>query len=264
METIVSLQNQRVKQAIKLRDRRGRDKQQRLIIDGVREIRRAISANLVWSEAFICEESLAADAMNLVGDLERCGAEIVHVSSQVFAKLAFGQRSEGVVALARVPQRTLDGLELPPDPIIAVLENIEKPGNVGAILRSADAAGISAVILADPRTDLFNPNTIRASQGAVFTLPTATATSAEVLSWLREEEFKLFSARVDAKAEYVCVSYKPPCAIVLGNEAEGISSAWRGEDLTPIRLPMLGNVDSLNVSVTAGVLFYEAWRQQRS
>jgi TrmH family RNA methyltransferase len=140
------------------------------------------------------------------------------------------------------------------------LERIEKPGNVGAILRTADAAGVDAVLIADARGDLFNPNTIRASGGAVFTIKLATASSAEILPWLREQDIRIFAARVDGAIDYRQASLAPPAAIVLGSEAHGLSDAWQAGDITPIHLPMRGQIDSLNVSVTAGVLFYEAMR----
>jgi TrmH family RNA methyltransferase len=266
---ITSLQNQRVKDAAKLRDHRARQKQQRIIVDGVREIRRAIAADLEWDEAFVCEELLhpalvgkpPAAPAEIVALLKQAGAEIVPVTREVFAKLAFGDRTEGIVAVARTPRRTLEELKLPSQPIVAVLERIEKPGKVGAILRSADAAGISAVLLADAGTDLLNPNAIRASQGAVFTLPIAVADGDTLRAWLRERRFRIFAARVDAQLDYTKANWTAPAAIVLGSEADGLSDCWQGDDVTAIRLPMRGTVDSLNVSVTAAVLFYEALRR---
>ena len=260
MDVVVSLQNQRVKKAVKLRDRGGRDDQQRIVIDGLREIGLALNAALQWSEAFACEEMLCDPARALLAELSAAGADIVHVSAPVFQKLAFGDRSEGVVAIAQTPVRTLPMLHLPAAPIVAVLESLEKPGNVGAILRSADAAGVSAVIVADPRTDLYNPNAIRASQGAIFTTPVAACSKDDVLAWLRVNQFRILAARIDAQIEYNDADFQPPCAIVLGSEASGLSKVWDSDDITAIRLPMRGTVDSLNVSVTAGVLFYKAMR----
>ncbi|MCA9268291.1 MAG: hypothetical protein KDA41_07460, partial [Planctomycetales bacterium] len=158
--TITSLQNQRVKDAAKLRDARARRKQGRIVVDGAREISRALTADLMWSEAFVCEELLRDGDDALLAGLAQGGAEILPVTRGVFAKLAFGDRAEGIVAAAHAPSRTLVALKLPPAPLVAVLEGIEKPGNVGAILRTADAAGVSAVILSDAAAELFNPNTI--------------------------------------------------------------------------------------------------------
>lgn len=261
-ELISSLQNQRVKDAAKLRDRRGREKQQRIIIDGVREIRRALDAQLAWCEAFVCDELLAPQDAAVVNALQIAGAHISHVTQAVFAKLAFGERDEGVVAIAQAPRRSLDEIHLPPAPLVAVLEAIEKPGNLGAMLRTADGAGLNAVIVADAGTDLFNPNAIRASQGAIFTVPIAADSSKTILAWLKQHRLAIFAARVDGAIDYHAADFRAPSAIVLGSEAEGLSDIWRAGEITPIRVPMLGAVDSLNVSVTAGVLFYEALRQR--
>ena len=261
---ISSLQNPRIKAAAKLRDRRGRDAQSRLVIDGVREIKMAASAGLRWSEVFLCGSNESSEPQLLANQLESAGAEIVRAAPQVFAKVAFGNRDEGIVAVAHTPRRTLGEFTVPPDSVIAVLEGIEKPGNVGAILRSADAAGIAGVLLVDSPADLFNPNTIRASQGAVFTLPVAVATAEEALAWLRERNFRIVAARVDATQYHFHSDLSQPCAIVLGSEAHGLTERWQGGDVTPVALPMSGSTDSLNVSVTAGVLFYEALRQASS
>lgn len=261
-DVITSLQNQRVKDAVKLRDRRGREKQRRIIIDGVREIGRAVGAGLLWSDVFVCEQLIADEHRRLVDDLRQAGALIQHVDRHVFEKIAFGDRAEGIVAVAQTPTRSLPSIELPAAPTVAVLEAIEKPGNVGAILRTADAAGISAVILADGGTDLFNPSTIRASGAAVFSLPSAATSSEQARRWLREREVPIVSARVDGTVDYADADLRPPAAIVLGSEAAGLSEVWRGDEVVSVRLPMLGAVDSLNVSVTAGILFYETLRQR--
>lgn len=259
---ITSLQNQRIKEAAKLRDRRGREKQQRMVIDGVREIRLALRSKLEWFEAFVCDELLAQQERDVVESLREADAQVLRVTPAVFAKLAYGDRAEGVVAVARWPQRTLAQIELPPAPLVAVVEAIEKPGNVGAMLRTADAAGVSAVLVADGGTDLFNPNAIRASQGAIFTLPLAAASSTEILAWLRAQKLAIFAARVDGAIDYRAADFRGPAALVLGSEAQGLSDIWRADGITAIRLPMLGAVDSLNVSVVAGVLFYEALRRR--
>jgi TrmH family RNA methyltransferase len=184
------------------------------------------------------------------------------VTPDVFSKLAFGDRHDGLVVVAETPHRGLDELQLPTHPLVAVLEGIEKPGNLGAILRSADAAGIHAVIVADPRTDLYNPNTIRASLGTVFRENVCEATSAETIGWLRTHGLPIIAARPDAETLYDDVDFRNGAAIVLGSEAKGLSDAWRGANITAVRLPMLGIADSLNVSTTAAVLFYEALRQR--
>ncbi len=226
-------------------------------------------------EAFVCEPLCQSDqSRRLLAALPASGAEILHVSQPVFEKLAFGRRAEGVLGVAETPRPTLKTIFETANsrrltaaggaPLVAVLEGVEKPGNVGAVIRTADAAGLSAVILADPRTDLYNPNAIRASLGTIFTLPVCEAASGEVLMWLRKREFSIVAARVDAAVAYTEVDFRGPAAIVLGSEAAGLSPVWTGSDVTAIRLPMLGAADSLNVSVTAAVLFYEALRQRQA
>jgi TrmH family RNA methyltransferase len=263
MATITSLQNPRVKAAVRLRDRRHREKQGRIRIDGARELLRAIGAGVTLVEVFIsrplCEN---ADARQVLTELSESGAEILEVAEPVFEKLAFGDRIEGVVGVAEMPKPTLSDLTLPQNALVAVLEGVEKPGNVGAVLRSADAAGLSALVVADGRTDLYNPNAIRASLGTIFTVPVCTATARETLGWLRGHELAIYAGRVDGSVLYTEVDYRAPAAIILGSEAEGLTDVWSAADVTSIRLPMRGVADSLNVSATAAVLFYEALRQR--
>jgi TrmH family RNA methyltransferase len=263
MDEITSLQNQRVKDAAKLRDRRERRKQGRILIDGAREIRLAIEGSIELLEVFVCESLChSADSLRLLEQLASFPVRQSRVASAVFEKLAFGDRAEGVLAVANTPERTLANLAVPANPLVAVLEGTEKPGNIGAVLRSADAAGVSALVVADPRTDLFNPNTIRASLGAVFTVPVCCAAATEVRDWLVARRINVFAARVDAEKLYTAADFKECAAIVLGSEATGLSSIWSGLNVTQIRLPMHGRTDSLNVSATAAVLFYEALRQR--
>jgi TrmH family RNA methyltransferase len=279
---ITSLQNPRVKDAIHLRNSRRRQRQERIIIDGVRELARAIQAGVRMVEIFICKALLVSEeARSLLIALETCGGEILPVSEAVFQKMAFGSRAEGILGVAEMPQKTLNDISLPSplaplraptegwsgegtskNLLIAVLEGVEKPGNVGAVLRSADAAGVSALILADARTDLYNPNAIRASLGTIFTVPVCEAASDEALAWLREKNISIIAARVDGSVSYTEIDYRRPTAVVLGSEAEGLSSAWTAADITAVRLPMLGAADSLNVSAAAAVIFYEALRQR--
>jgi len=263
MTTITSLHNPRVKAAVRLRDARHRQKQGRILIDGARELARAIAADVALCEVFVCRALCTSeDARRLLGKLPDCGARILDVTESVFEKLAFGERAEGVLAVAATPDAALSSITLPDNPLVAVLEGVQKPGNVGAVLRSADAAGLSAVIVADPQTDLHNPNAIRASLGTIFTLPVAAATTDQTMDWLRRQRLAVYAARVDAARTYTEVNFRGPTAIVLGSEAEGLSRAWHAADVTAIRLPMLGVADSLNVSATAAVLFYEVLRQR--
>jgi TrmH family RNA methyltransferase len=263
VQHITSRQNVRVKEAAKLRDARQRQKQRRFVIDGGREILRAVDCGIEVVEAFLCEplvrdeESQAAAAR-----LRQVATVVATVSEEVFEKLSFGERASGVLAVARTPAKGLEQLELPDAPLIAVIEGVEKPGNVGAILRSADGAGVDAVIVADPRTDLFNPNTIRASLGTVFSASVCTAGTEEALAWLRQRDVSVYAARPDADLLYTQARYGRAAAIVLGSEAEGLSAKWSAVDVTGVRLPMCGMADSLNVSATAAVLFYEVQRQR--
>ena len=260
---LTSLANPRIKAVAALRDRRERDRAGLTLVDGARELRRALDAGREVVEAFVCEPLLGGpDARQAIDRLRAGQVTLQPVNEAVFQKLAFGQRVEGLVAVVRIPSLTLADLALTERPLVVVVEAIEKPGNLGAILRSADGAGADAVVAADPRTDLFNPNTIRASAGTIFSLPLAAATTAETLAWLDRHEIRTVTARVDADVPYTDVDLTGPLALVFGAEADGLSDAWRGPSSTAIRIPMLGAADSLNVSVSAAILLYEARRQR--
>jgi len=260
---ITSRQNQRVKDAVRLRTRRNRDRRGLCLIDGAREVLRAIEAGVVCVEAFICDPTyLSSDARQAVTTLATTPAELLYVSPDVYEKLCFGERDEGVVVVAETPRHTLSELDLPTRPLVAVVEGVEKPGNLGAILRSADAAGMDAVIVADGRTDLYNPNTIRASLGTVFRSNVCETSTAEVVAWLQMHNLAIVAARPDADTPYTAADLRGGVAIVLGNEAAGLSRVWGGAEVQAVQLPMHGIADSLNVSTTAAVLFYEALRQR--
>jgi RNA methyltransferase, TrmH family len=260
---ITSRQNGRVKEAAALRDRRERLRQGRLIIDGAREIRRALAAGIHPVEVYICPELAESDEATIAWQTAKsAGADVFEVAGSVYAKLQFGERDDGVIVIAETPRRSLQELQLPTEPLIAILESVEKPGNVGAILRSADAAGVDAVIIADGGTDLYNPNTIRASIGTVFRENVCEATTADTLDWLRTHNVQIFTARPDAAIVYTNADLRGSTAIVLGSEARGLSDVWAGHDIMAVKLPMHGIADSLNVSTAAAVLFYEARRQR--
>jgi RNA methyltransferase, TrmH family len=260
---ITSRQNPQIKEAVRLRDGHERRRQQRFIIDGTREISRALDSDIRPLKAFICEELChSIECHRAKAALETHHAEVFHISPDVFTKLAFGDRQEGIVVVAEAPRHTFAGLQLPANPLVAVLEGIEKPGNVGAILRSADAAGVHAVIIADGRTDLYNPNTIRASLGTVFRQNICEGTSADAFEWLRSKSLAIIAARPDATMLYTEANLRTGIAIVLGSESAGLTGAWNTAGVTAVRLPMHGLADSLNVSTTAAVLFYEALRQR--
>jgi TrmH family RNA methyltransferase len=186
----------------------------------------------------------------------------IAVSSTVLAKVAYGERSDGIVAIVETPRLGLDDLVLTDDPLLIVVEGVEKPGNLGAVLRTADGAGAHAVIAADPRTDPFNPNAIRASLGTIFTVPLVAAASTETLAWLADRGIRPVVAIVDAPTDYAAADLRGPLAIVLGSEAAGLTPAWRDPRVTPISIPMHGIADSLNVSIAAAIVLYEAVRQR--
>ncbi len=260
---ITSRQNERIKAAIKLRNSRQRAKQGRILIDGARPILRALNAGVIATEAFVCQELIHSpegqEAAALVAEnAETCST----VSEEVYAKLAFGDNEDGVVVVASRPERKLQDLQLPENSLVAVLEGLEKPGNVGAILRSADAAGVDAVSVVDPAADLYSPNTIRASTGTVFAGNVCQASFEETISHLKRWKTPIIAARPDATVLYSEIDYRQGAAIVLGSEAEGLTSRWEGDEVQAVRLPMRGMADSLNVSVTAAIVLYEALRQR--
>jgi TrmH family RNA methyltransferase len=259
-QTIASPANPRIKTAVALRERRERQATGLTLVDGAREARRALEAGVEVETAFVCRALLASEDARRV--VELAGERTVEVGERAFEKLAFGDRSDGVVLVVRPRLRTLEDLELRGASLVVVTEDVEKPGNVGAILRSADAVGATAVI-AVGGTDLYNPNVIRASVGTVFSIPVATGEAAEVAAWLRAAAVRIVASRVDAADLHVDADLTGSVAIVLGSEASGLSEAWRGDDVHGVRLPMLGAADSLNVSAAAAVLLYEAWRQRR-
>jgi len=262
---LTSHANPRVRAVVRLRERREREATGMTIVDGAREIGRALDAGVQLVEAFASVEmATSADALDAIARINALdlGSRLAWVSRPLLEKVAFGDRSDGIVAVVATPSIGLGELVLPRSPFLAVIEGVEKPGNLGAVLRSADGAGLDAVIAADPRTDLFNPNAIRASLGTIFSMPVASATSVEVLEWLRARGVRIVAARVFGAEVHTAVDLRGPLAIVLGSEAGGLTGTWSGPDVTPVRLPMRGAADSLNVSVAAAVLFYEALRQR--
>lgn len=260
---LTSTANPRIAAALALRERRDRDRMGLTLVDGAREVRRALEAGVEVVEAFVCEPLLAGPDARVALDRLAAGTAPVHRTNEhVFGRLAFGERAEGVLAVVRIPSLELEDLALPVEPLVLVLEAVEKPGNLGAALRSADGAGADAVVAASPRTDLFNPNAIRASAGTVFAIPVAAGPTSAVLNWLRDRAIRIVAARVDADRAYTDADLTGPVAIALGAETDGLTEAWAADDIEAVRLPMLGIADSLNVSVTAAVLAYEARRQR--
>ncbi len=256
---ITSLQNQQIKEVVKLREGKCRREVGLFLIDGRREIERAIQSGIRVDKVFYmpdrCPESLLTA-------LRQSGGELIDVSAPVMAKVSFGNRDEGVVAVAFRPQGDLDNLKLSDNPLIAVAEGVEKPGNIGALLRSVDGAGLDARIVADCKTDVFDPNSVRASLGTIFSVPVVETSSEEAYNWLKKKNFRIFAARCDSSIPYTTADFTIPCAIAVGAEADGLTNVWSGPEVQAIHLPMNGIADSLNVSVAAAVCYYEAIRQR--
>ncbi len=262
---ITSPRNPRLKEVLRLRNSRRGDRLRLCLIDGTRELRRALSHRVPVTTLFV--DSSQQDQPNLRDITAQCaekGAEVWQVEPRLFPKIAYGERHEGVVAIAESPLRELTTANTNRHQMVGVLVALEKPGNLGAIARSADAAGIEALILADPHTDPFHANCIRASLGTIFCLPVYRATSTESMAWLRACEFQIVTSRVDASMSYTEQDYRGRTALVLGSESQGLPADWVASDIRAVRIPMSGEGDSLNVSVTAALLFFEAQRQRQS
>jgi len=261
---ITSTTNPRIKEIVKLRDRKYRQESGLTVIDGVREISRAFHSKADLVTLFFCEERLQDDTARQVKDeLAVQKIEIIEVTLPVFEKIAFGERKEGLLAVCRPLLSSWDVLKDIERPFVVVLEHVEKPGNLGAVLRSCDGAGVDALIISDTKTDVFNPNVIRASLGTVFTVPVIQAQQTDVLGFLREHKICIVATTPGAQALYNEQDLSLPVAVVLGSEQDGLKDFWLKESDVQVKVPMLGHVDSLNVSNTAAILAYEVLRQKR-
>ena len=263
---VSSRQNPRFKAALALREVRARRRHGRILVDGAREIGRALDANVGLVEAWVAPDRVRTEAASRLLPRLATAAEIVETTPELLARLAYGERDEGMVAVFEMPPTSLEHIatRLPESALIAVVEGVEKPGNLGALLRSADGAGVDAVIAADPVSDVWNPNAIRASLGTIFSLPLAVSTADEALAFLRGREVTVVAAWVDGVTEYDRVDLTGPVALVVGAETTGLTAAWSAADVLRVSIPMLGLADSLNVSASAAILFYEARRQRRA
>jgi TrmH family RNA methyltransferase len=262
-EIITSAQNPRIKELVKLLDRRTRKQTHLTRIDGARELLRALDGGVRPRVLYLCEELVRGEEGREA--LRRCREAEVPlqaVSAPLCERIAFGDRREGLCAVVAWQPRALKELTLPKLPLVLVVQGIEKPGNLGALLRTADAAGVDAVLLCDGVTDAANPNTIRASMGTLFTLPIAQSTSAEAESFLLENGLRVFTARPEATVPYWRAEFEGACAIVVGSEHAGLADTWSGENLSALTIPMHGKADSLNVNVSAAILLFEAVRQR--
>jgi TrmH family RNA methyltransferase len=253
VKNISSLQNPLVKQLLHLSDKsRERKKEGVFIIDGWKEIKMAVAQGYTLQTLFVREGS-AADDFN---------CETIELSTNVFDKVSYRGPASGALAIAKQHDHLLSSLKLSETPLLLVLDAIEKPGNLGAILRTADAAGIDGIICCDIHTDIYNPNVIRSSVGCVFTVPVAVATKQETLEYLKQNGIHIFTASLKASKVYTTFDYKQPSAFILGTEATGVDAFWEENSSHNIIIPMRGVNDSLNVSTTAAILLFEALRQR--
>ena len=281
VETVTSAQNPKIKDLLALQEKsRLRRERGLFAVEGQRELGHCLNAGFVPETLFVSGEVIAnnlaaAKAANIEGKdglealVTRAEALnpkllLVQLPAFLYEKVAYRGSTEGVIAVMRSRELSLADLTVNANPLIVVLEGVEKPGNLGAVLRSADAAGADAVLLCDPLTDLYNPNLIRSSIGAVFTVPVVCCTSADAISWLKERSIRIYTAQLQDSSLYYDCPMTGGTAIAIGTEATGLSEDWRKAADAHIRIPMEGKLDSLNASVSAAILLYEAVRQRNS
>ncbi|MDR1053595.1 MAG: hypothetical protein LBL39_05420 [Planctomycetaceae bacterium] len=256
---ITSFSNPKIKDVIKLREGNYRRDTRRFLVDGLREIERAVLGGVQFLEFFVVESTI--DIAQKFA--RRNNVTINTVSELLIQKIGFGNRNDGIVAVAKMPTNSFDDfLAKSGIPLFVVLEGIEKPGNIGAVFRCADGAGVSGIILADQLTDLYNPNAIRSSLGTLFSIPVVETTAEYAKDWLLENGIKIAAAKCGGEFSYTNYNFREPTAIVLGSEAAGLTKTWNGENITSITIPMTGIADSLNISTAAAILLYETKRQR--
>jgi len=254
-EIITSAQNPKIKNLLLLQEKsKARREQGLFVVEGRRELEHCLEAGFKVKTVFVCPE--------IAGPIDY-DTNVIEIPEQLYRKVAYRESTEGIIAEVEYKSLTLNDLKLPENPLIMVLESVEKPGNLGAVLRSADAAGVDAVIFCDPLTDLYNPNLIRASIGAIFTVPTVAASSEETIAFLQEHGIQILTAQLQDSSLYYDIDMRRGTALVMGTEATGLTDLWRKAASAHIRIPMLGRLDSLNVSVSAAILLFEAVRQRQ-
>ncbi|MGB7784753.1 MAG: RNA methyltransferase [Salinimicrobium sp.] len=258
---ISSLQNPTVKDLLQLQEKsRARKKQNLFVVEGLREIGLALKGGYELRQLFFCSELISAEALD---GLKTSKAEFIELSQPVYEKIAYRGSTEGIIATAEAKKLSLENVILKrKNPLILVAEAPEKPGNIGALLRTADAAAVDAVFIANPKTDMFNPNIIRSSVGCIFTNQVATGRTSEIISFLKGQKIDIFGAALQASVPYNSIDFTGPSAIVVGTEATGLSEEWLENTTQNIVIPMQGEIDSMNVSVAAGILLFEAARQR--
>lgn len=260
---ITSLTNPRVKNVVKLRQRSHRDKMENMLVEGFREINRALDNNYPIEELFCCKALF--QGKNNQALLDRCretGAKLIECNAPVFKKMSYRDRPDGLLAIVPQINKTLEDIKLSDAPFIVIAEAIEKPGNLGTILRSSDAAGVDAVIVCDRCTDINNPNVVRASVGTIFSLPVIETTSSEAIAWLKENNIQSVATTPHTDNLYNNVDLCGGVAVVVGTEQYGLSDTWLNASEIKVRIPMLGQADSLNVASATTILLYEVVRQR--
>ncbi len=263
IELITSTRNPRIKNFAHLKKTRERKKQDRFIIEGNKEIERALESPYILTDVFYCPEILDPNNKKRLFDRIAKETHIFEVSREVYNHIAYRQDVEGVLGWGIPGEHSLESLQVGSNPLILVLESVEKPGNLGAILRTADAAGLDAVIITDPRTDIYNPNVVRSSVGALFSVPLAITRTEKLISWLKKRKINIYCAALSASTSYLNIDFSRPAALVMGTESEGLSDEWLKNSDQNILIPMYGKVDSMNVSVSAAILIFEAVRQRK-
>jgi TrmH family RNA methyltransferase len=264
---ITSTTNPKIKQAAALRNRRDRDATGLFLIEGYREISRALTGNVIFDQLFYCEELfLGSNENDLLFSCFKQGACLIKTSSHVFEKISYRDRPDGLLAVAKKMNLTIDTIEekLPKNknPLIVIAEAIEKPGNLGTIIRSSDAAGVDIVIVANGCTDIYNPNVVRASVGTLFTIPVIETSNEEALSFCKRHQINLLAATPEGKSVYTDVAMTEPLGIIVGTEQLGLSSFWKEACHERVRIPMAGIADSLNVAMATTLFLFEAVRQR--
>ncbi|MBM3694517.1 MAG: RNA methyltransferase [Actinobacteria bacterium] len=262
-ETITSTSNPRLKGLVRLRERRERDRRGLFLIEGYREIQRAVAGGVALTEVWCCPALyLGKNEPGLVAAARARDAEIVEAAEAPFRKASYRDRPEGLLAVARQFPTRLDDLDLPPDPLLLVVEGIEKPGNLGTMMRTAQAAAAAALIVCDPTTDPFNPNVVRASLGTLFSLPLAVADTPSAIAWLQDQGIRTAATTPSAADPYWDADLTGSVALVVGSEQYGLSTAWLENATQRLLIPMPGTVDSLNAAMAAGIVLFEAVRQR--
>lgn len=263
-ESITSAQNPKIKDLLALQEKsKERRKKGLFVVEGRRELLHCIEAGYEPYSIFFCPDIISSKDLDEIAETSG-DCSFFEIPQHLYDKVAYRGGTEGVIAELKCKEMSLDALKLKENPLVVVLEAVEKPGNLGAVLRSADASRADAVIVCDPLTDMYNPNLIRSSIGAIFTVPVATASSEDTIKWLKDNHIKIFTAQLQDSEWYYDTDMKGGTAIVMGTEATGLTDAWRKAADAHIKIPMLGKLDSLNVSVSAAILMFEAVRQRNS